>query len=148
MIVPKSIGKYISILYRQQQCYINKELEPYGISSGQFIFLNILYHKDGINQEEISNLLNIDKGTTARAIKKLEKTGYISRKTDPKDHRAQLVFLTEKAYKIRGKIYKVLKNWTQILISDFSEEDKEKTIKLLEAMTRNIDLYYKRKADE
>lgn len=140
----KSIGKYISIIYRQAQCYINKKLEPYGIGSGQFIFLNILYHKDGIRQEEIADFLDIDKGTTARAIKRLEEQGYIYRKMDSKDHRAQLVFLTQKAKDIEEDIYKILKSWTEILLSDFSMEDRKKAEDFLEAMTKNIHRYYKR----
>lgn len=141
---PKSIGKSISIIYRQGQCFINKMLEPYGISSGQFIFLSILYHKDGINQEEIAFRLDIDKGTTARAIKKLEEKGYVYRKKDTEDHRAQLVFLTQKAYDIKDDIYKILRSWTNILVSGFSEEDKNKAVTLLETMTENIRDYYER----
>lgn len=140
----KSIGKYISIIYRQGQCYINKKLEPYGIGSGQFIFLNVLYHKDGIRQEEMADFLDIDKGTTARAIKRLEEEGYIYRRTDSKDHRAQLVFLTQKAKDIEEDIYKILRSWTEILLSDFSIEDSKKAEELLEAMTKNIHRYYER----
>jgi DNA-binding MarR family transcriptional regulator len=142
---PKSIGKSISIIYRQGQCYINKMLEPYGISSGQFIFLSILYQKDGIKQEEMASSLNIDKGTTARAIKKLEEEGYIYRQKDKEDNRAQLVFLTQKAHDIKDDIYKILKSWTNILVSGFSEEDTIKLVELLEMMTENIRDYYEGK---
>ena len=41
------------------------------------MFLLELYKKDGKNQEELSEKLNIDKGTTARAIKKLEEEGFL-----------------------------------------------------------------------
>jgi DNA-binding MarR family transcriptional regulator len=140
----KSIGKYISIIYRQGKCYINKKLEPYGIGSGQFIFLSILYHKDGIRQEEIADFLHIDKGTTARAIRRLEEEGYIYRKIDSKDHRAQLVFLTQKAKDIEEDIFKILRSWTEILLSDFSIEDSKKAEELLKAMTENIHRYYER----
>ncbi|NLK22406.1 MAG: MarR family transcriptional regulator [Epulopiscium sp.] len=140
----RSIGRYISIIYRQAQCYINRKLEAFGIGSGQFIFLNILYQQDGIRQEEISYLLDIDKGTTARAIKKLEEEGYVYRKIDSNDRRAQLVFLTDRALSIKGDIFKILRNWTDILVDGFSEEDKQKSINLLEAMTKNIHQYYNR----
>jgi DNA-binding MarR family transcriptional regulator len=138
------IGKYISIIYRQGQCYINKRLEPYGIGSGQFIFLNILYHKDGIRQEDMAEFLDIDKGTTARAIKRLEEEGYVYRKTDSEDHRAQLIFLTQKAKDIEDDIKNILKSWTEILLSDFSMEDCKKAEELMEAMTNNIHRYYER----
>ena len=68
----KHIGKYISQLYRKGSVFINKEVSEYGIGSGQFMFLLELYINDGKNQEEIAETLKIDKGTTARALKKLE----------------------------------------------------------------------------
>ena len=68
----KHIGKYISQLYRKGSVFINKEVPEYGIGSGQFMFLLELYINDGKNQEEIAETLKIDKGTTARALKKLE----------------------------------------------------------------------------
>ena len=39
-----------------------------------------LYRKDGISQEELSENLHIDKGTTCRAIKKLEEEGLFDKK--------------------------------------------------------------------
>jgi DNA-binding MarR family transcriptional regulator len=72
----ENIGKYISQLHRKGNVFINRELSKYDLSVGQFMFLLDLYIKDGKNQEEISDNLKIDKGTTARAIKKLEEQGF------------------------------------------------------------------------
>lgn len=66
----KSVGRYISILYRQAQAYISSQMKQYNIGSGQYSFLLVLYRNDGISQEELSDQLMIDKGTTARAIDK------------------------------------------------------------------------------
>ena len=71
-----NIGKYISQLYRRGGIFITKRMEKYNIGQGQFMFLLELYIEDGRNQEELSKVLKIDKGTTARAIKKLEEEGY------------------------------------------------------------------------
>ncbi|RKD20876.1 transcriptional regulator, MarR family [Caminicella sporogenes DSM 14501] len=139
-----SIGKWISILHRYAKCYIDRELKTYNIGSGQFIFLVLLFKKDGINQEDISKIINIDKGTTARALKKLEKEGYIKRQIDPDDKRAYKVYITEKALSIKSKIFNVLKKWTDILSSDFTEEEKELALKLLQKMSQNASNYIKK----
>ncbi|GKZ11108.1 hypothetical protein ANS017_24920 [Paraclostridium bifermentans] len=70
----KYVGKFISQLYRKSRVFINREVAKYDLSSGQLMYLMDLYVKDGKNQEEISEVLKIDKGTTARAIKKIRKT--------------------------------------------------------------------------
>ncbi len=65
------IGKYISMLYRAGNSYINKELFKYGIGSGQYIFLLYLLNNNGCNQEEISTALNIDKGDNSKGVTKI-----------------------------------------------------------------------------
>ncbi|MGL5752897.1 MAG: MarR family winged helix-turn-helix transcriptional regulator [Paraclostridium sp.] len=85
------IGKYISQIYRKGRTFINKELVQQDMGSGQFMFLIQLYKQDGINQEELTEKLSIDKGTTARAVKKLEEEGFVIRLKDESDKRAYIV---------------------------------------------------------
>lgn len=133
-----SMGKWISIIHRNLQIYTFRELQPYNIGKGQFIFLMALMKKDEISQEELSHILNIDKGTTARALRKLEIEGYIERKQDPHDKRAYKVYVTEKGRQIKPVLYELRKNLTDILSSDLSIEEKEMVLKLLERMAENI----------
>lgn len=132
-----TIGKLISILYRYGQSHVNKKLEDFNIGSGQYIFLSYLYRKDGINQEEISEHLRIDKATTAKAIKKLENEGYITRSTDLKDKRAYKVYITQKALDIKSDFVNAIKSWNEILSSGITTEEKESVLKLLQKMAEN-----------
>ncbi|ENK1243140.1 MarR family winged helix-turn-helix transcriptional regulator [Clostridium sp. FAM 1755] len=131
------IGKYISMLYRAGNSYINKELFKYGIGSGQYIFLLYLLNNNGCNQEEISTALNIDKGTTARALQKLEKEGYISKKIDKDDRRINHILVTEKAIEVKEIIIEALRSWQKTLYSDFTEREKKELLKLLEKASLN-----------
>jgi len=83
-----SPGRWISILYRYAQSFIGKCLKSYDIGSGQYVFLLELYKDDGRKQEDLAKELNIDKGTTARAIANLEEHGYLTKEVDKKDKRA------------------------------------------------------------
>ncbi|MGF7186322.1 DNA-binding MarR family transcriptional regulator [Desulfitispora alkaliphila] len=132
-----SLGKWISILYRYGHIFINKELEPHNIGKGQVLFLIALYHKDGLPQEELSLSLNIDKGTTARAIRKLETTGYIIRKQNTKDLRSHQIFLTEKAKAFEPHLFTILNRWTEILSEGMTEEEVETALRLLTKMASN-----------
>lgn len=132
-----SIGRYISFLYRYGSCYIGKELEKHNIGKGQYTFLVTLLKNDGIRQEDLSDLLNIDKGTTARAVKKLEEEGYVIRKIKPEDKRAYGVYITDKARTISTDIFNILRSWNDIISSDFSEEEKELSLELLRRMAEN-----------
>lgn len=129
-----SIGRWISLLYRYGQMYAGEELKEYGVGKGQYIFLNALYRKDGINQERLSDDLKIDKGTTAKALKKLEEDGFVKRLVSHEDKRSYNIHLTEKGHEVVPKIKEVLVNWRNILTEGLSEEEKEQALDLLERM--------------
>ncbi|WIM43099.1 MarR family winged helix-turn-helix transcriptional regulator [Methanosarcina mazei] len=54
---PREICGPIAHIYRSHLAYMAKELEDYGIGSGQFDFLMVLYRKDGISQEALAKIL-------------------------------------------------------------------------------------------
>lgn len=133
----ESIGRLISYIHRHSQIHIAKELGTYNIGSGQFSFLMILYHNDGVSQESIAKALRVDKATTARAIKKLMEEEYVYKERSPLDKRVYKVFLTERAKKIKSKIIRVLSGWTEFLLSDFTKEERELFTKLLIKIAKN-----------
>ena len=134
---PKSIGRYTSCIYRNFHKYMHNQLQEYNLGSGQFHFLMMLYNKDGVNQETLAETLHINKATSARAIKKLEQQGFVTRQRDTDDKRNYNVFLTEKAKKLKPKIRETLNNWTKILLKDISKEDEEYLYNLLEKIAKN-----------
>ncbi|AKB79740.1 Transcriptional regulator, MarR family [Methanosarcina horonobensis HB-1 = JCM 15518] len=132
------IGKAISYLYRYEQIFIGKKIEPYGIGSGQFPFLMRLYREDGINQESLSDYLKIDKGTTARAIQKLVDEGYVFRQRDEKDRRSYRVFLTEKGKKLEPDMKRIASEWEDILFSGFDDSQRKNITNSLGIMFENV----------
>ena len=62
--IKEPIGKYISQIYRKGRAFISKGLTQYDMGYGQMLFLLQLYRQDGISQEELTEKLSIDKGTT------------------------------------------------------------------------------------
>jgi DNA-binding MarR family transcriptional regulator len=132
-----TISRYISILYRSSNSYVSKKLADYNIGAGQFPYLIHLYCNEGITQEQISCNLCIDKGTTAKSLKKLEEAGYVYRKVDEKDKRAHKVYLHDKAKNIMSDIYSILDQWDNIITADLSEEEKLVALKLLQRMVES-----------
>lgn len=136
----RHIGKYISLLHRKGSIFINRELSNYGIGSGQFMFLLELYIQDGRNQEELSERLKIDKGTTARALKKLEEQGFITRLKDECDKRSNKIYLTRKAKDVQENVYDILDEWNKKLRESLSKEEEDIVEKLLMKVCNNINL--------
>ncbi|MEW8955915.1 MarR family winged helix-turn-helix transcriptional regulator [Clostridium sp.] len=133
----ESLGRYISEVYRMSGKFYCKAFSKFNIGSGQYIFLIHLYFNDGVNQECISSNLNIDKGTTARALKRLEELQYIERVVDENDKRAYRVFLTQKAKDIEKEFFQILSSSNDVLSKGFTEEERAMAIDLLKRMIDN-----------
>jgi Transcriptional regulators len=124
-IDPREILGPIAQTYRSNLAFMTKELEAYRIGSGQFEFLLVLYHEDGVSQETLAKLLKVSKATSARAIQNLVKEGYVYRKRDETDLRAYRVYLTKKGKEMRDIIFKKQTAFIDILFSDFTLEERE-----------------------
>jgi len=133
----ESVGRLTSCIYRYSLIHIGNELKPYNIGSGQFNFLMALYYKDGINQETLAQSLKLDKATTARAITKLIKEGYVTRQKNDLDLRAYKIFLTKKAKKMEPIIKKILSRWTKTLLSGFTEDERKLLLDFLKRTVQN-----------
>ncbi|MGL5125258.1 MAG: MarR family winged helix-turn-helix transcriptional regulator [Fusobacteriaceae bacterium] len=126
----ENIGRYFSQMYRKGRVYYDQELKKFNLGSGQSIFLFQLYKKDGVSQDELANTLYIDKGTTARSLKKLEKEGFIKKEVLVSDKRTNIISLTKKAIELESEITIILKKWDTALATSLSEEE-EKTLLIL-----------------
>jgi len=135
-----NIGKYISQIYRKGRIFISKGLEEHNIGQGQFMYLLELYIEDGRNQEELAEVLKIDKGTTARAIKKLEENGFVRREKDENDKRSNRVYLTEEGKGVKNDIFFILNQWDEKMSEQLNKEEKELMIKLLKRVCSNINI--------
>lgn len=134
----QSVGKYISIIHRTGSSFLSKEFSKFNIGSGQYMYLIHLYKNDGLSQEELTEILNIDKGTTAKSIKKLETEGFVMRVKDKNDKRINRVYLTPKALEIKDEFLLSINAWENTLTSNLSYAEKEQALTLLKKITYNI----------
>jgi DNA-binding MarR family transcriptional regulator len=134
----ESHGYYISSIYRHIQIYLNNQFSNIGFGSGQYLFFIHIARNEGINQKDLSDILAIDKATTAKAIGKLTKLEYIAQKQNIKDKRFNNLYLTDKGKAILPEIKTVLKGTRNILQRGMSTEECNQSLELLDIMLKNI----------
>jgi DNA-binding MarR family transcriptional regulator len=93
-----------------------------------------LSHKEGITQDDLAVHLHIDKGTVARALKKLEDNGFIYREINPQNRRRYLLFLTEKGRQIVPQIYDIDKEWEHSVCSNLSDTEYSRLFNALQTL--------------
>jgi DNA-binding MarR family transcriptional regulator len=135
----KYIGRRLSCLSRNSHHVFLDIIGKYNLGKGQIHFLIYLVREeDGLTQEDLSRILEIDKSNTARAIKKLMKEGYVVKKVDDKDKRKNRIYVTEKAIKYEKLIRKEIIAWENAITKGISDEDIEKFLNTLDIMINNI----------
>ncbi len=139
--ITDSFGRWISILYRYTNIYMEKQFKEYGLGAGQVKLLHLIYAHRGITQVEMTHILSLDKGTVTRSIKKLEHTGYIRRQRLKSDNRVYRLVVTDKGLKIKDYIDETLKGWTVILSNGFDGREKEEALNYLRRMAWNAQGY-------
>jgi DNA-binding MarR family transcriptional regulator len=135
----KYIGRKISCVFRNSHSFFDSVFEEFHIGRGQMhYFMYIVNHGNGLSQDEITHALEIDKATTARALKKLEDNGYIERKSDEKDKRIKRVFLTKKGESIQDELKKTAEMWEEKVTKGIPEEKMEIFLEVLDKMKDNM----------
>ncbi|WP_291571757.1 MarR family winged helix-turn-helix transcriptional regulator [Clostridium sp. UBA4548] len=133
----RSLIKFVNTISRITQSYTDEVMVKLNLTSGTYPFLLVLYRKEGINQNEISRELNVDKAMSARSIKKLIDLEYIEKKEDEKDSRAYKLYLTEKGRAIVPEIKKEIQQWIKIITKDFSKDEEALLEELLSKVLSN-----------
>jgi len=116
---------------------VNDRLRPYCLSSGQFPLLFHLSHQQDVTQEALARHLHLDKGAIARAARKLEDAGYISRTPDPANRRAVRLLLTEKGEQTVTEMQKIHREWEDQVSEGLSTEERTDLNALLYKIAMN-----------
>jgi DNA-binding MarR family transcriptional regulator len=135
----KYIERKISCVFRNSHSFFDSVFKEFHIGRGQMhYFMYIVNHGNGLSQDEITHALEIDKATTARALKNLEDNGYIERKSDEKDKRIKRVFLTKKGADIKDELKKAAEVWEEKVTQGIEEEKMEIFLDVLDKMKENM----------
>ncbi len=134
----ESIGKYISIISRHLNYYLNTRAAQHNINNQQLEMLNVLYHQEGISQNTLGAILKLDKITVTKGLKGLIDEGYVIKQTGKEDRRLKNLYITEKGCNIKEDIKKILAESTKILSRNFTQEENTIIRELLYKMSQNI----------
>ena len=83
--------------------------------------------KEGITQKHIADMAFVEAPTLVPIIDKMEKENYITRQSDPKDRRSNLIFMTKKSKDIVDSIIDCIVEIRNIGLAKISKKDMELT---------------------
>ncbi len=120
----KSAGFLINHIARLFAKELQHRIQPLGIVTGQFPILLELWEGDGLTQRELLEKLDIEQATLANTLTRMQRDGLIKRTKHPTDARAQLIWLTDEASKIKDEAYQSAAQINMEALSVLSKKDQ------------------------
>jgi MarR family transcriptional regulator for hemolysin len=97
-----------------------------------------LNKKDGINQRELAERLELETPTLVRILDAMEGQGFVERRVAGSDRRAKEIYITETGKVVAGQIDDIAVNVRAQVIAGIPEADLKTTLNVIRAMQANL----------
>lgn len=111
--VRRSIFRVRDLMHKR----VHELLGEIGLYPGQSFMLRALWDQDGLTQSELTERLNRSPSTITKKAQRMEKAGFVERRSDDSDERISRVFLTDAGCDVRPAVEEV---WRKLSQEDFA----------------------------
>lgn len=128
----------IGVIARALDSISNIEFKEVDLTRGQYLYLVRICENPGIIQEKLAEMIKVDRTTTARAIKKLEKNGMIKKQQDQENRKIRHLYPTSKGKTVYPLIIRENEHSNQVALQGITEEEAQQLKTLLEKVSANV----------
>ena len=136
--IDHTYGLLIARLAHIHRTRIDEYLSKHNLHVGQEMLLKYLWNQDGLSQKEIGEFMEIQSATVTRMVIRMERAGFVERRTDPDDQRVSRVYLTERGRSLQPVVEQGWMALEQQILADFSLEERLLLRRYLEQIYRNL----------
>jgi MarR family transcriptional regulator, organic hydroperoxide resistance regulator len=94
------VGTTLLRFHNRLERRMTEALGGLGLTLPQFDVLATLWHGEGITQQELAERLLVTKGNVVGLIDRVSAAGWVERRPDPEDRRANRLYLTDAGRKL------------------------------------------------
>jgi DNA-binding MarR family transcriptional regulator len=124
--------------YNATQAELSRNGLP-DLGSPKILFALADYPADGApSQKELADLLHISPATMAASLKSLERLGYVTRRTDERDTRRNIIAITEKGRTAAHTSQAVFRSVDQYMFHGFTQQEQEQVFQFHRRMLDNL----------
>jgi DNA-binding MarR family transcriptional regulator len=133
-----TLGFLMADVTRQMRKRFDERARSSGATGTQWRTLKILERREGINQGQLAEMLEVEPITACRMIDRLEEAGLVERRRDPDDRRAWLIFLTPRARPVLEELHVVADEMISRLLAGLAPEQIDGLFLALNTMRANL----------
>ena len=135
---PESIDHLLAQVCRLHHSRARELLEELGLYRGQPPVLHALWEREGLTHSELADLLQVQPATITKMIQRMERTGFVQRRSDPEDQRVSRVYLTETGRTIHEDVQQVLRSLEKETFAGFNPQERISLQRFLIQMRENL----------
>ena len=133
-----SIAFLTSDLSRLMRRRFDERARLIGVTRTQWRVLKFLQRGEGINQGGLAELLEVEPISLCRMIDRLEESGLVERRRDPKDRRAWQIYLTERARPLLNDLATISEELLASALAGISQADHDAAVAVLDRIYANL----------
>src|ERR1700683_379632 len=99
-----------------------EQAKEHGIQLRDYIVLSALDKTPGLTQVELGKALGLDRTTLMSQLDRLERMGFVVRRSDPRDRRARIPEITEAGNALRAKVASACDDAEAAALTSFSQD--------------------------
>lgn len=132
-------GERMGEVARLWRVRMNRRLQPYGLSIGQWLTLRALARKgDGTVQKDLAEAVGVEGSTLVGLLDRLSKAGLVERREAPHDRRYKCVHLSEDAWQRIAEIEELQRKLRYEHFDGISDDELDVCVSVLERIARRI----------
>ena len=133
----EDILRQIGTIARALDSIANIEFKEMQLNRGQYLYLARIKENPGIISDHLAGMLNVDRTTAARSIKKLEQNQLIRKKNDQQNKKIKHLFVTELGDKLAARIEKENAYSNEIVLTGLDQKQRTELAALLQIVEKN-----------
>jgi MarR family transcriptional regulator, organic hydroperoxide resistance regulator len=132
------VSRALGQVARLHRATAGELLKSTGLYPGQELLMMHLWEAGAVRQADLIDTLGVDPSTMTKMLQRLQRTGNVTRTTDPADRRAVLVEATETSNALEPEIAAAWKTLEERTVGGLDPTERTELLRLLEKVAANF----------
>ena len=125
----------VTLLLRK---HFDRRAVQFGLTRAQWRATKMLYHREGMRQNELAEALEMEPIAVGRVIDRLQAAGFVERRPDPKDRRAWRLYLTAQAHEVADDMERIALELRREATREIRYDELKQALAVLERIKANL----------
>ncbi|MGE6782086.1 MarR family winged helix-turn-helix transcriptional regulator [Ensifer adhaerens] len=136
--VNRELFDALSLVNRKLRAVFDARVKERGLTLSRARALFALTKKDGLNQRELADELDIETPTLVRLLDGMEKQGFIERRVEVSDRRAKQIHMTELGRTVADEILRLADDIRAEVLQGIDAAELAVTKRVVRAIADNV----------